>query len=389
MTPVFDTAVIGGGLAGTSAAITLAQQGARVLLLEAKAYPHHKVCGEFLSPVCMGYLGRLGVQEAVEAVHPAAITATRITSPRGVIWNSALPGTGTGITRYTLDHLLADHAARLGVCVQEKTRVLTVEGDLTDGFTLTARSEGQEVEFQARTVIGAHGKRSTLDRTLARPFLNRQHPFIGLKAHFYGPPLHQRVELHTFPGGYCGISEVEEGQANVCLLVRQPVFQEAGAGDIERFITWMQAQNPHLARWLAQAERVEPKWLSISQVPFSSKRAVEGDILMTGDAAGLIAPLAGDGMEMALRGGEMAAVAVSRFLGDTWSAERLRRQYRAEWRRVFGRRLRLAHGLQAAILNPHVLAPGLHLLNRFPALGAFIVTHTRDMRLPVMTGGLS
>ena len=56
-----DVAIVGGGLAGCSAAIQLAAAGHKVLLLEKKTYPVHKLCGEFLSPEVKGALQRLGV----------------------------------------------------------------------------------------------------------------------------------------------------------------------------------------------------------------------------------------------------------------------------------------------------------------------------------------
>lgn len=383
---MIDTAVMGGGLAGTSAAITLAQQGCRVLLIEAKNYPHHKVCGEFLSPGCAHYLDRLNALGDVLAVKPASIDGVRVTSPHGVCWNAQFDGMGFGISRYALDQLLINRARVAGVDVREGTTVVNIQGDLKPGFTITARSGGQIQTFQAKTVIAAHGKRSSLDRAFNRSFLNQPHSFLGLKAHFYGPPIPQRVELHTFNGGYCGVSEVEGGRTNVCLLVGQHVFQEVSEGRIDAFICWMRQQNPFLDHWLSKAEQIEPGWHSISQVAFSQKSLVEADVLMAGDSAQLIAPLAGDGMEMALHSGQIAAHAVKLFLDGTCSAAAMKQHYRTEWRQAFASRLRLARWLQMVVFNPTLLTSGLHLLNRLPALGEFVVSHTRDSRSVVTSG---
>lgn len=381
---IYDAAVIGGGLAGLSAAITLAQQGGRILLLEARTYPYHRVCGEFLSPACYHYLHRLGVLAAITALKPASISQARVTAGQGDTWNTTLPGAGIGISRYALDALLADQARAQGVYLQEKTGVTVVEGDLQAGFRLRARCAGQEQMFQARAVIAAHGKRSRLDHTLGRPFTSRQYPFMGIKSHFEGPSLSRRVELHTFNGGYCGLSEVENGLTNVCLLVRQDVFQDAGS--IDAFVTWMRRQNPFLDHWFTRAQPVRPEWQTVSQLAFCRKSVVEADMLMTGDAAGLIAPLAGDGMEMALQSGQMAAEAVHHFLDGKWTGQMLTQRYSAAWRQNFAARLRLAQWLQSVILRPALVGPGLRLLNHLPALGEFIVSHTRDTRLTVTSG---
>jgi flavin-dependent dehydrogenase len=371
----FDAAIIGGGLAGCSAAIRLAQHGFRVALFEAKRYPHHKVCGEFLSPECTPMLDALGVLPGVLTHAPAQITYARITVPNGDQWQTDLPGTGIGISRYVLDALLARQAQACGVRVFEGMSVEDVQGTLVDGFTLRTAND----THQARLVIGAYGKRGKLDKTLDRRFLRHAQPYVGLKTHRIGAPVPERVDLHSFPGGYCGISEIENGRANVCLLVRQEVFQRYSDGrKIEAFVAWMQRQNPHLDDWLSSSQETGVGWLAIAQVPFVPKRAVENDILMAGDSAGLIAPLAGDGMAMALAGGIRAADFGARFLHGALTPEGLTRGYKAAWHGQFDARLRLGRWLQAFMLRPAALTMGLRVVRHVPALGSYFVQHTRD-----------
>src|SRR5512147_165160 len=99
---IYDAAVVGGGPAGISAAITLAQRGVRVVLFEAKSYPHHKVCGEFLSPECLYLLNELGAKETVQALGPISIETARFTEPGGTTWETRLPGTAWSISRALL-----------------------------------------------------------------------------------------------------------------------------------------------------------------------------------------------------------------------------------------------------------------------------------------------
>lgn len=377
MSTVYDAAIVGGGLAGCSAAITLAERGWRVVLFESKAYPHHKVCGEFLSPECTDYLDQLGLSPALKALHPRSVETVAITTPDGTRWETHLARPGTSFTRYRLDEAMAERAVSLGVDLQTETTISSIDGNLSDTFRLTGRGMSGRVEAAARLTISAYGKRSGLDRTLKRPFLQTVQPYTALKAHFYGQPLSGCVELYTFKGGYCGLGEVEDGLTNACLLVRTEVFQRAGS--IDAFITWMRAQNPQLEAWFASARQHSERWLSISQVPFLSKDAVEGDVLMTGDAAGLIAPLTGDGMSMALHGGQMAADYAHRYLNGQLSAEGLRSQYAAAWSRTFDRRLWLGRVLQPCLFQPRLLAVGLRILNRTPTIGRFLVRQTRDV----------
>jgi flavin-dependent dehydrogenase len=138
---------------------------------------------------------------------------------------------------------------------------------------------------------------------------------------------------------------------------------------------------------LRQADPVEDEWLSISQIPFMNKGAVQNDILFAGDAAGMIAPLAGDGMAMALHGGKLAAQSVERWLSGTITGDQLLRDYSRTWQQTFAMRLRLGRALQAIMLRPALLSPGLRLINLIPQLGNFIVTQTRDLKLANQPNG--
>src|ERR1700687_1929498 len=132
----YDVAVVGGGPAGCSAAIHLALRGARVVLLEARAYPHDKLCGEFLSPECAGLLDQQGLTPALSGLGPALIETVCLSAPDGTTWESRLPGPALGVTRRALDQALAQRAAALGVEVRAGTTVTRIEGSLAQGFKL-------------------------------------------------------------------------------------------------------------------------------------------------------------------------------------------------------------------------------------------------------------
>src|SRR5688572_14231942 len=120
----YDVAIAGGGLAGLSSAILLAEMGFKTILFEKESYPFHKVCGEYISMESYDFLQRLGV--ALDEMHLPKISQLQLTAPNGKIFETTLPLGGFGISRYTLDHRLAQLARASGVVVMENTKVESI-----------------------------------------------------------------------------------------------------------------------------------------------------------------------------------------------------------------------------------------------------------------------
>lgn len=381
---MFDVIVVGGGLAGCSAAIRLARCSHQVALIEANTYPRAKVCGEFLSPESVEIFRQLDFLNDLHELNPATINTVRITASHDYEWRAEFPFSALSVSRYALDAGLINHAQSCGVAVYTDTRVTDITGCLDDGFKLSALSSEGRTTFTARSVIVAHGKHGNLDRKLERNFSRSGNTFIGLKQHFQGELLFEHIDLHTFPGGYCGISQVENDRTNVCMLVRTSVFQQTtrdSMNSVEQFISWICAHNREFARWIATATPLYPKWLTIGGITLAAKQPVEREILFVGDASGMIAPLAGDGMAMALHSGLMAAHTLHRYLIGKINVTEMIVEYKTIWSHTFQSRLRLGRFLQSLMLRQSVLKPGLQLMNTFPALGKWLITNTRDMKL--------
>jgi menaquinone-9 beta-reductase len=367
---MYDAIIIGAGLAGCSTAIQLAQQGHRVLLLEQQQYPTHKLCGEFLSVEVISIFERLGILDAVRSAGAVPIRHASVSTCTGQSFRSDLPGTALGLSRYRLDSILMQQAEAVGATCKDGTAVTAISGNLQQGFTVATRQD----TFAARMVIGAYGKRSGLDRSLTRPFVQRASPFVAFKAHYTGLELPSVVELHAFPGGYCGLSQIEAGRVNVCWIGHDQRMQ-AAAGTGERNSVLL--QNPILAKRLEAMECISSASQALSQITFELKGKFDQDVWMIGDTAGMIAPLCGDGMAMALRSAELAVPMASAFLQGTLEIEMLKRRYTSAWNNEFRTRLQLGRLMHYGFIYPAVARVGVQLCHQIPALGNALIRATR------------
>jgi len=379
----YDAIAIGAGLSGCSAAIQLAKLGYRVLLLEQSHYPMHKLCGEFLSVEVTESFEHLGIMEQVRKVGAQPIHRAYLTTSGGASFRSKLPSTAMGLSRYQLDLMLFQRAQAVNVTCIDNTKVTGVTGNLAAGFSVNT-TKG---EFSGRLVIGAFGKRSSLDRTLNRPFIQKKSPWVAYKGHFTGVDIGDVIELHSFPNGYCGLSQIETGEINVCWIAHERVMKEPTHPELD--IPESLAKNPVLADRFLQMQRVSPSLQGLSQISFAPKENFYNDICMIGDTAGMITPLCGDGMAMALRSAEIAVPLVSQFLEHQITAIAFKQQYAIAWRKEFQTRLQLGRLMHNCFVQPSLANIGVSLCQTAPALGNWIIGATRGKPNPLVSNDLA
>lgn len=339
--------VLGGGLAGLAAALDLAGRGHRVVVVERRHYPFHRVCGEYVSNEVLPYLRRLGADPA--ALAPAAIGQFRLSSPAGRTLASPLDLGGFGVSRYQFDEFLYRRAVAAGVEFVFAT-VSDVAFDAVADQHLVRLADGHQLA--ARLVLGTYGKRSALDRQLGRPFFGQRSPYLGVKYHLRLPGFPRDViELHNFRDGYAGISAIEDDKLCFCYLTTRTNLKASG-GTIAALEGEVLARNPRLAAILSQAERLYPQPEVINEISFAPKLPVEQHLLMVGDAAGLITPLCGNGMAMALHGAALAVPLASQFLRGSLTRPALEVAYSQAWQRQFGARLRVGRAVQGLFGGP-------------------------------------
>lgn len=368
----YDIVIVGGGLAGLCTALHLQKYDISILLIEKQQYPKHKVCGEYVSNEVLPYLDSLGFDPHAHGA--VDITKFEISTREGDVIESELPLGGFGISRYALDKVLHDEVAK-------KTEVLhdTVSSVefVNDAFTITTQNKR---EIQSRFVVGAFGKRSLLDKQLGRDFINKRTHWMAVKAHYeYNFPK-DAVALHNFEGGYCGLSKTESGAVNACYLTTLKSFNKASG--IEDFQEKVMSKNKKLKEFFKNARPLFEKPLTISQISFAKKSAVYNHIFMLGDSAGLIHPLCGNGMAMAIHSAKIfSELYLEEIHQKDSEREVLERAYQNSWKATFSERLRTGARIQRLLLNDTASVFAYKAISRFPSILPYVIRKTHGTSL--------
>lgn len=335
--------IVGGGLAGLTLAIQLAQKGIETVLFEKKQYPFHRVCGEYIAIESWGFLERLGL--SLQNLELPIIKNLRVSAPNGSFLKQPMKTGGFGISRYALDHHLADLALKSGVkMIHENVENVTFQ-EKEDFFTLKTATQ----TYSFKLVCGAFGKRSNLDISLNRSFAketkNASKQFIGVKYHIHIDFPDDLIELHNFSGGYCGISKIEGNKYCLCYLSENQNLAKNNnsIAEMEKNILF---QNPFLKKYFSEAQFLYDKPLTISQISFASKPIIENHILMLGDSAGMITPLCGNGMTMAMQASHILHKYILSFLNGSFNRNTMEQAYQKEWNNTFALRMKIGRFLQ-------------------------------------------
>jgi flavin-dependent dehydrogenase len=371
----FDVVIIGGGLAGLCNAIHLSKFGKKVLLIEKNNYPKHKVCGEYISNEVLPYLDFLDVNPFDFGA--IKIDEFQLSTTNNKLISAKLPLGGFGISRFTLDEVLAKKAIENGVLILQDTVVNT--NFKKDIFFIDTK-ENQQVT--SKIVIGAFGKRSLLDVKMERDFIQKKSPYLGVKIHVKGIFPSNLVALHNFKGGYCGVSNVENNTINLCYITNFSSFKEYK--NIEDFLENVVFKNRFLKEIFQKSTPLFEQPLSISQISFETKKPVENHIIMCGDAAGMIHPLCGNGMSMAIQSAQIASKLILNYLNDENATRSyLEKEYIRQWNKVFKWRLKSGHFIARLFRNHRIANFLLQVLRKLPFLFPVIIQQTHGKPIKI------
>ncbi|MFS2187686.1 NAD(P)/FAD-dependent oxidoreductase [Mucilaginibacter sp. Mucisp84] len=366
-----DVVVIGGGLAGLFNAILLNRAGLKVTVIEKKTYPMHRVCGEYISNEVIPFLSSLGID--LEELNVARINRLEVTAASGTKLSQKLDLGGFGLSRFTFDNFLYQKALAEGVDILTGTRVEDIRfaGEkfevVTPGGTLTAP-----------LAIGSFGKRSNLDQKLKRPFFYKRSPYLAVKFHLQMDFPQDLIQLNNYKDGYCGVSKTDGDRYCMCYMAHRDDLRKYGT--LQALEENVIRKNPYLDEIFRNARFLLDKPEVINEISFEKKAPVDNHILMSGDTAGMIAPLCGNGMTMAIHSAKiLSEKIIIHYKPGSFNAEKranLEQDYAQSWNKQFAQRLWVGRQLQRLFGNDNMTALTLNTLNHLPSVAQYLISKT-------------
>jgi menaquinone-9 beta-reductase len=377
----FEVGIIGGGPAGSTAAAFLADYGFEVCLFEKKAFPRETLCGEFLSAEVVHFLKELNLFKDFISLNPNKINTFRFFNTSGKNIGGKLNFDAYGLSRSSFDNLLLSNALEKGVTVFQPAEVKKIV-PVKKSFKLLSNSEEKKTEIIVKDLIAAYGKQNPLDNFLERNFINRKSKLNGIKFHININELKKinedEIRIYSADNIYCGVNAVDNGKVTFCFLE----FRNYNQPPPRKQLPELRQKNKDFKELFGDnGENVfnDIPVYGTGNIYFGKRNVVENGIFMIGDAAGVIAPLAGDGIGIAMESGKLLAELFNKKRKESLSNQRTFDLYEEEWNKLFLKRMKTAKIIQNIILNNFGRKIGLGMVKIFPSLLPYLIKSTRNI----------
>ncbi len=313
----FDVIVVGGGPAGAACSTLLARRGLRVLIIEKAKFPRDKICGDCINPYSWRVFDFLGVARRVLESDHQCISAVRIAGASGSQAILKIPQSPTepyiAIKRKILDDILLNNAKTSGAVVLESAKLEEIEK--TDRWKLCVRSQGEDLVFSSRYLVGADGRNSTVAARLGAEMkslhLSSSPHRSAVQWHTtYQPCVGNEIQLFKFNTGYCGVVNVDARTANLA-MVTDPQTSSLAVSDFSRFAANTLLKNPVFARSFKNFEPIDETRVTYPINPYV-RQIGQPDAFLAGDARRTVEPFTGEGIYIALQDGIRLAAHILR-----------------------------------------------------------------------------
>lgn len=376
-----DILIIGGGPAGTTTALYLSQLGFDIILIEKKSFPREVLCGEFLSKEVTVILKELNLFDDFLSLKPNTLNSFRAIDETGIELKSDLKFEAYAMKRSVFDLFLLDKAKARKVKILQPAEVVSVTKSKSEFISEIIEEATQKYRINSKLVIGAYGKQNILDKKLERDFVNKKSNLNGVKFHLPVDLLNnsfsEEIRIYTDHELYCGVNQVSDTEMTVCFLENR---KQSKIPSRERLIEVIRS-NKHFQEVFSEAAIDYIKRINIygtGNIFFGKRKVVENEIIMVGDAAGVISPLAGDGIGMAMESAKLLySILINRNINFP---EEIFSKYKKQYEKVFSRRLMIAKIIQSIILNQSARSIGFGLVKNYPSLLPYLIKFTRSFK---------
>jgi geranylgeranyl reductase family protein len=316
-TNIYDLIIVGGGPAGTSAAMRARDYGLNTLVIDKKKFPRDKTCGDALSGKTVDILRKLSLLDKITALPTFTSKSVVFGAPNGkeisIRFRHKDPDKesyGFIVRRRYFDNFLLEEAKKRGAVVKENTVFTALIKDEITGAAAGIKTivSGKEEVYYAPLIIGADGFGSKVAKEINSRTSSSKYLMAATRSYYKGVEgMSDAIELYFMDDlkyGYFWIFPMTDGYANVGLGMRKDHLGE-------RIETLVQLQeqvinSPRFRNRFKNAE-LEGK-ISGWTLPTGNtwRKIYDGGVMLAGDAAGLIDPFTGEGIGNAMTSGYLA-----------------------------------------------------------------------------------
>jgi len=378
-----DILIIGGGPAGSTSALYLSQLGFDITIIEKKVFPRETLCGEFLSKEVTDILKELNLFDDFLSLSPNHLKSFRAIDDSGIELKSDLKFDAYAMKRSLFDSILLEKVKSVNIRVIQPAEVVTTIKSESEFVSQIEDRSGQIIQIKSKLVIAAYGKQNILDKKLQRGFVSKKSFLNGVKFHLpvnlLESSFREEIRIYTDDELYCGMNQVSDSDMTVCFLENR---MQSKIPSRERLIDLIKS-NSHFHKVFSDEAIEYIKTANVygtGNIYFGNRDVIENGIIMVGDAARVISPLAGDGIGMAMESAKLLFEILKEFDIDNTNREKLYSLYKKRYEKIFNKRLSTAKIIQGIILNRKSRKLGFGLANKYPSLLPYLIKFTRSAK---------